>query len=102
MWANDLIEELMDLDTEPKPESLWWASIYKDDDERTLKVGTTEICRFFEVFDLLGYRFRRERKEYQGRSRRSEKVCGATSSAPGVYLSRQNATEWMVMSSAPL
>ena len=28
--ANDIIEELLDLDMEPKPESLWWTSTYRD------------------------------------------------------------------------
>ena len=27
--VNDIIEELRDLDMEPKPESLWWTSTYK-------------------------------------------------------------------------
>ena len=37
--VNDFIEELMDLDMEPKPESLWWKSAYQDEDVTTLKVG---------------------------------------------------------------
>ena len=27
--VNDIIEELLDLDMEPKPESLWWTSTPK-------------------------------------------------------------------------
>ena len=27
--VNDIIEELLDLDMEPKPESLWWTSTHK-------------------------------------------------------------------------
>ena len=34
--VNDSIEELMDLDMEPKRESLWWTSIYKDEGTATL------------------------------------------------------------------
>ena len=37
--VNDIMEELLDLDMEPKPESLWWTSINKDEDMTTLKVG---------------------------------------------------------------
>ena len=36
---NDIIEELLDLDLEPKPESLWWMSTYKEEDKSTLKMG---------------------------------------------------------------
>ena len=38
--VNYIIEELMDLDMEPKRESLWWTSTYKDEDERTLPDGS--------------------------------------------------------------
>ena len=37
--VNDIIEELLDLDMEPKPESLWWTRAYNDEDGATLKVG---------------------------------------------------------------
>ena len=33
----DTIEELMDLDTETKPESLWWTSTYKAKEALTLE-----------------------------------------------------------------
>ena len=36
--VSDIIEELMDLDVEPKPESLWWTSTYKDEEKNTLRV----------------------------------------------------------------
>ena len=37
--VNDVIDELMDSDMEPKPESLQWTSTYRED-QRTLKVGS--------------------------------------------------------------
>ena len=54
--VNDIIEELMNLDMEPKPESLWWRSTDKEEEEMTLKVGCRgEIGEFFmEVFDVWG------------------------------------------------
>ena len=33
--VNDIIEELMDLDMEPKPESLWWMRTYKAEEVLT-------------------------------------------------------------------
>ena len=36
---NDIIEELIDLDMERKPESLWWTSVYMAEDGVTFKVG---------------------------------------------------------------
>ena len=30
--VNAMIEELLDLDMEPKPESMWWTSTYEDED----------------------------------------------------------------------
>ena len=38
--VNDIIEELLDLDMEPKPESLWWTSAHKHEDLTTLRVGS--------------------------------------------------------------
>ena len=37
--VNDIIGELLDLDMEPKPESLWWRSTYKNEDMRTFACG---------------------------------------------------------------
>ena len=37
--VKDITEELLDLDMEPKPESLWWKSTHQDEDGTTLKVG---------------------------------------------------------------
>ena len=51
------IEELLDLDVEPMPESLWCTSTYKDEDVTTMKVGSREKIwdlPFVEVFDVLG------------------------------------------------
>ena len=50
--VNDIIEELLDLDMEPKQESMWWTSTNK------LRVGSrgkTLDRPFKEVFDVLGY-----------------------------------------------
>ena len=62
MWVNDILEELLDLDMEPKPESLWWMSTHTDEDERMLKVerrGKSWDLPFVEAFDFLWCRFRR-------------------------------------------
>ena len=61
--VNDIIEELLDLDMGPKPQSLWWTSIYKHEDMRTLRVGGRDKMwdlLFCEVFDVLAYRFHRD------------------------------------------
>ena len=66
--ANDIIEKLPDLDMEPKPESLWWTSTYKDRDVATLKVGSRERnwdLLFMKVFDVLGYLFQGDGKGTQ-------------------------------------
>ena len=36
--VKDITEELLDLDMEPKLESLWWTSPHKDEDGTTLKL----------------------------------------------------------------
>ena len=38
--VNDTIEELLDLDMEPKPESLWWTNTYKDVEKTPLRVDS--------------------------------------------------------------
>ena len=57
--VNDIIEELLDLDMEPKPELL--TSTYNHEDMRTLHVGGSDRSwdlPFFEVFDVcLGFVF---------------------------------------------
>ena len=40
--VNDVIEELLDLDMEPKPESLWWTCPYEEEEKLTLKVAGRE------------------------------------------------------------
>ena len=37
--VNDVIEELLDLDTKPLPESLWWTCSYEEEDKFTPKVA---------------------------------------------------------------
>ena len=41
--VNDIIEELLDLDMEPKPESLWWTTTYTDEGTATLRVGSRGV-----------------------------------------------------------
>ena len=63
--VHDIIEELMDPDMDPKLESLWWTSTYKDEVERMLKVGCkgkSGDLPFVQVLDLLENRFRRTGK----------------------------------------
>ena len=54
---NDINQELLDLDTEPESESMWWTSTYEAEDGLTLAVGGRGKSRempVVEVFDLLG------------------------------------------------
>ena len=37
--VNDIIVELLDLDMEPRPESLWWTSTHQAEEKMTLSVG---------------------------------------------------------------
>ena len=37
--VSDIIEELMDVDMELKPESLWWTSTHKGEDEKDAESG---------------------------------------------------------------
>ena len=60
MFTWMVIEELMDLDMEPRPVTLWWTSTYKADGGKTLQVGgkgKSWEMPFVEEFDPLGYRF---------------------------------------------
>ena len=53
---------------EPKPESLWWTSTHKCEDRTTLRVGSrgkTWDLPFREVFEVLGYRCRRDGKGFE-------------------------------------
>ena len=63
--VNDIIEELLNLDMEPKPESLRWTCSYEEEDQLTLKVGgggKDWDLPFRKVFEVLGYRFQRDGK----------------------------------------
>ena len=76
MWAerlvcmvNDIFEELLDLDMEPKPESLWRTSTHKHEDMTTLRVGrrgTTWDRPFREVFEVRERIPRRRTNNMQG------------------------------------
>ena len=94
---NDIIEELLDLNMEPKPESLWWTSTNKHEDMRTLRVEGRDkmwhlpVC---EVFDVFRYRFHRDGKGF--RPEKCVKPCEAggetnTSTAAKLSLWRPNA-----------
>ena len=39
--VNDIIDEVMDVEVEPEPESLWWTSTHKAEDGGTVEVGGT-------------------------------------------------------------
>ena len=69
--VNDNIEELLDLDMEPKPESLWWTNTHKGEEKITLRGSraTTWELPFREVFEVLGYRYHRVGKRFQGAER---------------------------------
>ena len=74
-----IIDEVLDLDMEPKPESLW-TSTYKYEDAATLKVGCTKKTwdlAFMEVFDVLCYRFYGGGKGFQGADRTMCKGMGS-------------------------
>ena len=64
--VNDVIEKLLDLDMEPKPESLWWTITYQAEEKATLKVWD---LLFEDVFDVLGYCFHRDGNASQGADR---------------------------------
>ena len=67
--VNDIIEELLDLDMEPKPKSLWWTSTHKDEDGYNAEGGEQGHIGdlpFMVVFDVMGYRFHRDGKGAQG------------------------------------
>ena len=70
--VNDIIEELLDLDMEPKAESLQWIRTHKQEDMGTLCVGSSDRAwdlPFCEVFDVPGYRYHRDGKGFQGAER---------------------------------
>ena len=78
--ANDIIEELLDLDMEPKPESVWWTSTSKCEIMTTLRVGSRGKgwdLPFLEVFEVLGYRCHRDGKGFQGAGRTVCKCMGS-------------------------
>ena len=65
--VNDFFEALLDLNMEPKPESLW-SNTFQDEYGATLMVGNrrhTWDLPFMEVFGVLGYRFLRDGKGLQ-------------------------------------
>ena len=65
----DVIEELLVLDVEPKPESLRWTSSCEEEDKITLQVGGGKKnweWPFREVFGVLGYRYQRDGQSTQG------------------------------------
>ena len=88
---NDVIEELLDLDMEPKPKSLWWTCSCEEEEQLTLKVpgrGKEWDLPSREVFDVLGYRFNREVKGAQGVEKILRKEMGSWWRDVYVYRSR--------------
>ena len=78
--VNDIIEELLDLDMKPKPQSLWWTSTYKGEEKNTLQVGSRDRAwelPFREVLEVLGYRYHRDWKGFQGAERTMCKGTGS-------------------------
>ena len=70
--VNDIIEELTDLDMEPKPEPLWWTSAHQAEEKKTLsagKRGRAWDLSFKDAFEVLGYRFHRDGNGCQGADR---------------------------------
>ena len=87
--VNDIIEELLDLDMEPKTESLWWTSTCKEEEKNTLQVGCrTRVWELplREVFKILGYRYHRDGKGFQGAE--STTCKGMGSLCRGTYICR--------------
>ena len=70
--VSDIIAELLELDMEPKPESLWRSGTHQAEETKTLSVenrGRAWDLPFVEVFDVLGYRFHRDGNGYEGADR---------------------------------
>ena len=70
--VNDTIAELLDLQMEPKPESLWQTGTHQADETKTLSVenrGRAWDLPFKDVFEVLGYRLHRDGNGYEGADR---------------------------------
>ena len=88
---NDIFEDLLDPDTGPKPESLWWTSTRREEEERTLKVGSRgkigtwpswRYSIFWAIF------FGGMGREARGQRRRSGKDWGSRWRDGHIYHSR--------------
>ena len=89
--VDDIIEDLLDLDIEPKLESLWWMGTNKEEDKSTLKMVSREKSwnmPFVVALDLLGCRFRRTGKAVQGTEKTLRKGMGCWWQ-DGTHLSRE-------------
>ena len=89
--VNDVIEELMDLDMEPIPESLWWTCSYEEEEEHTLEVsgrGKVWSLPFKDIFVILGYCFNRDGKGTQGIDMTLRKGMGSGWRDVYIYRSR--------------
>ena len=90
--VNDIIEELLNLDMEPKRESLWWTRSCEEEDKLSLKVGGRGKdwdLPFREVFDVLGYRFQRDGTGTQGVEKTLRKGMGSWWPDAYIYLARK-------------
>ena len=89
--VNHIIEELLELDMEPKPESLCGRSTHKHEDISTLRMcsrGRSWDLLFREVFEVLGYHYHRDGKGFQGAERTMCKGLGRWSRVKYIYRSR--------------
>ena len=104
--VNGIIEELMDLDLEPKPESLLWTSTHKHEDTTTLRVGSRgrawELPFREVVFELLGYRYHRDSKVPNAPCARAWEACDViiTSTARRQFRWRPSASVSIAMFTA--
>ena len=95
--VNDISVELLDLDMEPKPESLWWTSIHEGEDEGTRKVGRSGESRDLPLVERSsGYPFPqdwdkgfRERKRRRGKEWEVGGGMGTLGSRRGASLRRK-------------
>ena len=89
--VNNIIEELLNLDMAPQPESLWWTSSYEEEDQLTLKVG-----RGGKDWDLpfqgglrgIGCRFQRDGRGTQGVEKTLRKKMGSWRRDADIYSSK--------------
>ena len=80
------LEELMDLDMEPKPESLWLTITYKKEETTLGSGGKNRDMPFMQLFDVLVHRFPE----------------GLGAGKGGIELSHGPGNEWALVAGLPL